>query len=255
MPNSSLGIRPILASTQTLLWPLYLVWSAVVLAVWCLGIGEVELQNAVTHPDLGAALQVFLRFLDPLWIALGFYHVYSTLVIEEGLARARRWIGSGFVICILIAWLSARTSWPLGPIHFTERLGKKLGPVPLCLPLLWLTVILGARATAVRLLAGPFPRAIPALCAALTCASALVLDPVAWKQRSWWLWYPADVNAPPAAPWTAPLTLFVASLAAGALMGGKRRASPGTRTTSVPLVVFVVVNAVALTARIVSALR
>jgi hypothetical protein len=161
MPSASIGGgRAFLAATQSLLWPLYLVWSGCVVAVWTVGIGEVELQNAVTHPDLRAALQAVLSLIDPLWITFGFYHVYGAIVVREGISQARRWIGAGLLVCLLIAWISSSTSWPLGPVHFTERLGKRFGPVPLCLPLLWLTMFLGARATAARLLSAALPKAV-----------------------------------------------------------------------------------------------
>jgi hypothetical protein len=256
MVGSSAGFPRFLATVQPLLWPLYMVWSAGVIGVWCLGIGEVELRSAVTHPDLGAALQAVLRVLDPVWISLGFYHVYTGLVLEKGLAQARRWIGYGFFLCILIAWLSSHTSWPLGPVYFTERLGKKIGPVPLCLPLLWLTVILGARAAAVRLLAArgrsgsQSALTNPVLSACLACASALLLNPIAWKQRSWWLWYPADLNAPGSAPLTALITLLVLSLGGTAVIRPRNDQNNALAKTSDPFWIFVVINATALSALI-----
>jgi hypothetical protein len=256
LPGSSIGAgRVFLAATQSLLWPLYLVWSGCLVAVWTLGIGEVELQSAVAHPDLRAALQAVLRLIDPLWITLGFYHIYGALVLQAGISRARRWIGAGLLVCVLISWISSSTSWPLGPVHFTERLGKRFGPVPLCLPLLWLTLFLGARATAARLLSGALPKAVPALTAALACASGLLIDPVAWKQRSWWLWYPADVHAPAAAPWTAPVTFFAASYLAATVMRGSARAIAPRRETSIPIVVFAVVQAAFLAPRLFAAFR
>jgi hypothetical protein len=257
MDGSSAGLPRFLATLQPLLWPFYMVWSAGVLAVWTFGIGEVELLSAVTHPDLGAALRAILGVLDPVWIALGFYHVYTGLVREKGLAQARRWIGYGFLLCILIAWFSSRTSWPLGPVYFTERLGKKVGPVPLCLPLLWLSVVLGARATASRLLAARKPSAFqaalatPVLSACLACASALLLNPIAWKQRSWWLWYPADPNAPATAPLTALITLSVFSLGATAVMRRRNEPNESPRGMSSPLWIFVVMNATSAAALIV----
>jgi hypothetical protein len=256
MPSASIGGgRAFLAATQSLLWPLYLVWSGCVVAVWTVGIGEVELQNAVTHPDLRAALQAVLSLIDPLWITFGFYHVYGAIVVREGISQARRWIGAGLLVCLLIAWISSSTSWPLGPVHFTERLGKRFGPVPLCLPLLWLTLFLGARATAARLLSAALPKAVPAFTAALACVSGLLIDPIAWKQRSWWLWYPADVHAPAAAPWTAPVTFFVASYVAAAVMRGSAKEIAPRRETSVPIVVFAVVQAAFLATRLVAAFR
>jgi hypothetical protein len=259
MGGSSGRFPRFLTTLQPLLWPLYGVWSTVVLGVWSLGIGEVELRSAVTHPDLGAALQAILHVIDPVWIALGFYHVYTGLVLEQGLTGARRWIGYGFLLCILIAWLSADMSWPLGPVHFTERLGNKIGPVPLCLPLIWLTVILGARATAARLLAacgrlGSLSvLATPVLSACLACASALLLNPIAWKQRSWWLWYPADLSAPASAPLAALITLSALSLGATAVMQRPNQRNDAPRGISGTLWIFVTVNAIALTSLIVQA--
>jgi hypothetical protein len=91
----------------------------------------------------------------------------------------------------------------------------------------------------------------PVLSACLACASALLLNPIAWKQRSWWLWYPADPSAPATAPLTALITLSVFSLGATAVMRRGNEPNESPRGMSGPLWIFVVMNATALAALIV----
>lgn len=200
-----------------MLWPLFIACTVLVAVVWLSGFGPGMLADENfgrgIPKEAREALGILSRALDPIWITLGAVVAYLALVRAEGLSAARRWSGLVLVAGFVIGTLSALTRLPLGPVYYPTNLGMKLGPVPFGVPFLWLVIVLGARETVLRV----FPKLSHGGCAALTgvcCGlTSVLLDPIAWKYRAWWLWYPAQFDAPGTAPWSAHLTWFVAGAA------------------------------------------
>jgi uncharacterized membrane protein len=187
------GLEPFVAG----LWILFVLVSLAVAAVWALGIGEGSLQRSISNTDLRITLAWLLGRLDLAWITLAAANVYFTLVGSVGLATARRW---GLLILgsvVAMAWVSVLTGFPLGPIRYGSTLGLKLGPVPLGLPLFWLSAIVGARETVLRF----FPRlpqgGLAASVGLLALLTDLNLEAVAAKWRGFWFWRGGDPSAPP----------------------------------------------------------
>ena len=186
------------------LWIWFLIWTVVVAVLWVTGFGESQatewLERHFLTPEqaaqgatplLQAPLLALLRLADPLWVVLAAANAYLSLVAERGLSVARRWmlvlLASAFVIGVASAW----SRLPLGPIHFTGRLGPRLAMVSLGWVLLWCIAILGARELA-RLVCPRASHGLLALIAALSVlATDLNLEPVAWKSRAFWLWFTA----------------------------------------------------------------
>ena len=179
------------------LWTVFVLVSLLVGAIWTLGLGESSVEKAISNTDLRATLVWLLGWVDFIWITLAAASVYLSLVSRVGLATARRWalliLGSVFAL----AWVSAATGFPLGQIRYGAALGLKLGPVPLGLPLLWFSVIIGAREAVLR----GWPRISHAGLSAGVGIIALVtdlnLESLASKWRGFWFWRAASPALPP----------------------------------------------------------
>jgi len=193
--------------------------SVVVGVVWALGLGEGSIDRATSNPDLRGALAWLLAQLDFGWITLAAANVYLSLATTVGLATARRWALLILAAVIALAWLGAVLGFPLGHfrseairspgleypaisgtfghIRYGTALGLKLGPVPLGLPLLWFSVIIGARETILRFRPrwGQWP-----LAAAVGVVAALTdvnLELPAARLRGFWFWIEATPGEPP----------------------------------------------------------
>lgn len=159
--------------------------------------GEGSINKAVSNPDLRAALAWMLAHLEFTWITLAAVNVYGSLVAAVGLAAGRRWALLILGAVIALAWLSVATGLPLGRIRYGTALGLKLGPVPLGLPLLWFTVIIGAREIILRFRPrwGQWPLA--ASVGALAVLTDVNLESPAAKLRGFWFWSTLSPDLPP----------------------------------------------------------
>ena len=186
-------LEPIAAS----LWTLFLLLSLAVGVIWAGGIGDAWLEKSVSNTGLRAALSWLLLRLDVLWITLAAANAYLALAGREGLPVARRWGLTVLVTVVLLGWVSVVAGYPLGRIVYGPALGMKIGPVPIGLPFLWFSVILGSRELVLRLL----PRlghALTAILAGLAGAvTDLNLEPVAAKLRGFWFWRANVAGDPP----------------------------------------------------------
>lgn len=243
------------------LWILFLLWTILVALVWTLRIGRAEVlawsQHLFNRPPLetGAPLSAFqaalvsaLRWIDPTWAVLAAANAYAFTATREGLDVARRWAGVILAGVALVAWISAKTGWPLGPLRYTDLLGPRIGPVPLGLPLLWLAVILGARDLVLRLRAGlpqvPLALGVGVLVLLFECA----LEPLASKERVFWLWPPGSVTTHLGAPVQSYATWFCVSAVLAFVLREKQVATHAPPATRSPAAVYVLVLAVLLLA-------
>ena len=249
--NKSSALSRSLGPLAGLSWALFIVTSALVAGVWITGFGEGLLEEnsfkrAVPNPELRSSLVLFSRAIDPAWIVLGAVAIYLGTARSEGLAMARRWAVVIMVIGFGLSALSVRFQWPLGPVYFPENLGWTIGPIPFGIPLLWLVIIAGAREAALLIL----PRAGHAMIAfttgLLTLLTVANLDPVAWKYRAWWLWYPKPFEGPNHAPWQSYLTWLLASVTLAWIMRSNRVLPQGGKRPWSPVIVWTVLNLTAL---------
>lgn len=238
---------------SSLLWPLFLFWT--VLGLWVMplhpwSLSQEAIGDRVGNPGLRAALLLLFTHYDALWIFLAAACSYSHTAACEGLDTARRW--SAIVLCatVLLCGLNAHWGVPFGPLAYTDVLGSR-SPLlpPLAVPLLWLTMILCSHATLLLL----FPRAIQwtrwqmALAtASLVTLTDLNLEPVAWKVRAWWIWYPGMADHP---AWP-PVQNFAAWFLVAFLLTLAFRFSPRppvfTGNRFKPVVILGLLNALAL---------
>ncbi len=226
------------------LWILFVIWTALVAVVWSSGFGEAELRERVSNPGLLGALEFFLASLDAAWIALGAANIHLALSAEEGLPTARRWALIVLAGAGIAAALSERSAFPLGPIHYTSRLGMRIGPVPFGLPLLWFALVTGARALALRC-APRTSHARAAFATGMLAALADVsLEPIAWKARAFWIWYPATTPAPAWPPVQNSIAWLAISWAFAFAMRETRVAAASGGSFPRPALVFLIFNAV-----------
>lgn len=239
-----------LAPIVTLIWPLFIACSVLVAAVWLSGFGEGavaqgDFNRALPNPELRTALVALSRVLDPIWITLGAVHLYLFLARAEGLDIARRWGGVVFIAGLVISNLIASVGTPLPIIHFPPNLGWKLGMVSFAVPLLWMLIILGARETVLRV----FPRLAHHYTAVLTglaCTLTLaIIDPVAWKYRAWWLWYPGRTDAPNHAPWLCFALWFLLTAALAYFMRSPHVVPKLKKRPITPIVAYAILNGIA----------
>jgi putative membrane protein len=194
--------------------------------------------------ELRSALALFSRGLDSVWTALGAVLVYLAVVRAEGIDVARRWCGLAIIVGFIVSAASAATGWPLGPVSFPQNLGWKIGPVPFALPLLWLLLIIGSREVALRLLPKAGHASVSLLTGALTLGSILNLDPIAWKYRAWWLWYPLPGTGLNHAPWQCFITWACAGVGLAWLMRSPHVAPRVPVRPMAPVTVWCVLNGI-----------
>lgn len=224
-------------------WVFFWLLTALGLAVMPAGIGAYEVGRWVGPPGLRAAALWLGEWLDALWVVLAAVNCYGTLVRTEGLATARRW-SSGIIIgATVLAWVGATMAVPFGPLAYTDRLGARVyGVLPFTVPLLWLTVVIGARAAVLWAAPRAGLRTVVSGVALIALLTDLNLEPVAWRVRAYWIWYPGEPAPPPGVPfwnylaWTVAAAVFAATLAGGRIVRGRA----GRR----PAVVLAAMNAV-----------
>jgi hypothetical protein len=255
MPSSDSTLTRALAPLVGALGTLFGVWSILVALVWATGFGDVQLIENVANRDLRAALAAMLHALDAIWIALAAANVYLALAHSEGLGMARRWAGLVLAAAFLIAGASALTHWPLGPVLYSEHFGFRIGRVPATVALLWFTIILSARECALRALPRASHARIAWATAILSTLTDFNLEPLAWKWRAWWLWYPANLSAPALPPVQNSATWLLASFALALAMRATSVLPLVARRPIEPLVVFGAVNLVCLLTHAVLFLR
>lgn len=243
------ALEPLSAS----LWTLFLVWTVVVSIVWLGEIGDVDLQQRVANAGLRSALEFFLRTLDAAWFVIAAANVYLALVEAESLAVARRWASIVFFGAWLISALSVWTTFPLGAIHYTARLGMRIGPVPFGLLLMWFAFVGGARAFAMHFAPRASHVRVSIAVGLLVALAAANLDPLAWKFRALWLWRP---DAGMALAFAKNIgTWFLAAFGFAFAMRETRVASTACAGFPRPAIVFLTFNALFLLTHLVRAIR
>lgn len=243
------ALEPFAAS----LWTLFLVWTAIVTVVWLGEIGAVDLQQRVSNPGLRSALEFFLRTLDAGWFVIGAVNVYLALAVEESLATARRWALLVIVGAWLVSALSEWTTYPFGAIHYTTRLGMKIGPVPFGLLLLWVVFVVGARTLAMRVAPRASHFRVSIAVGMLVAITSANLDPLAWRFRAFWLWRPDALHSLALAQNIG--TWFLAAFGFAFAMRETRVASTAIAGFPRAAIVFLTFNAVFLLTHLVRSLR
>lgn len=206
----------LLITLSTLVWPLFVAATILMGLIWISGFGvgslaDPDMARRIPNAELRSALASLARAIDPIWITLAAVHIYLGVCRAEGIHAARVWCGSVLVAGSLISAVSATFSLPLGPIHYPGNLGWKIGHVPFAVPFLWMVMVVGARETVLRLVPKLSHTVLAVLAGVVAAGAMWLIEPLPWKYRAWWLWYPGPGGGPDVPPWTNYLTWLIAA--------------------------------------------
>ncbi len=239
------------------LWIFFLIWTVWIAAVWTFAIGDSVVAGWTRHRDLRAVLGWLIAVGDVAWIILAAANVHLWLAETEGLRTARRWaliVGGG---AAALGVASALGGTPLGPIQYSSQLGMKFGPLPVGWPLLWFTLIVGARQLVLRCWPGAAHGQLALATGALVLLTDANLEPVAAKLRAFWFWRSTVPTEPPqfSPPWTNYAAWFIAASALTFFLREDRVSGRKLSNAIRPIVVFLLLNAVLLAAHLGRLLR
>lgn len=173
---------------ENFLFGAFLFWSAAGLIFTILRISP----GTVTYWPVPVWLRDFvdlcLRTGDPILILLAFANTHIHAARQWTPPVARRW-GLIVLVCALgIETLGARTGFPFGFYHYTDRFGPLLGMVPATIPLAWHVVVTNALFI-VRAVTPYRSRLAEAALAGLLCTLYdFVLEPFATTVKRYWVW-------------------------------------------------------------------
>ena len=248
MSRSSLArsLEPLAAA----LWGILLIWSAWLAAVWCLNIGPVwlgfsALPEATPPPnaDLRRAILLLAEYADLLWLVLATANLHLHLSMNHGLSTARRWLLITAGSALALGVLDQKCGAPFGGIVFYPTLGTRLVGVPAGWLLLWAVLVLAAREAALFLRPRASHAAASALAGVLVLLTTWSLLSPAVQLRAWWGYRGAlpiwSWGVWLAAPWALAFALREKDIAAAS-----------ARRSWKPLVLLLILNAVALAARL-----
>ena len=221
-------------------WAAFLVWTLVGAGVMPLGITPQRARDWLGPGAAGELAAGFLGVADLIWMLLAAAVVHGEAVRAEG----PRCAGLGALLVMVgsaaVEWTGATTGWPFGPYVYTERFGPRLGVLPVAIPLAWFVIVQGARLALARWNPA-FSRGGVALGVGVAAVLPdLNLEPVAWKLRGYWTWYPGDPTPPAWPPAQNYVAWFaVAALLAATLPSVRSRGRPSLR----PALVLGLMNA------------
>lgn len=235
-----------------MVWYLFLIFTAVGFYVMPFGVGAAEVNAWVKVPGLREALLLLLGQADALWMLMASVNVYLYMIKREGLAVARRWALLIIIGSAMLEWTGATTGFPFGPYVYSKNFGALIGGVlPFTIPLAWVVVVMASRYAVLAL----FPKLnrwwLSLGVGFLALLTDLNMEPVAWKVRAYWTWYPYDPAPPLWPPWQNYLSWFVAAFVFNALLRGER-VSSATVSARKPITVLCLMNAMFLAVHLVS---
>ncbi len=242
--NHAAGVAFAFSPLPGLVWIFFLIWTAIGAVVMPLGIGQSQIESWIGQPDLRAAALAILHGSDAFWIVLAAINVYFATAMHEGLNVTRRWASIILVGSAMCEWVGARTGFPFGPYRYTDNFGWRLGGVlPFTIPLAWLVILLSGRRL-VLVVRPEVTRLGLALGTGLVAlATDLNLEPVAWKIRAYWVWYPGREAAPSGWP---PVQNYVSWFAIACLLTyalpPNYALRPPSRIANRPVAVLVLMN-------------
>jgi uncharacterized membrane protein len=242
-----------------LLWPFFLAFTALGFVLVPFRIGDYHVGLLTSNVELQAALLWSIRLFDPIWLTLAVTCAYSYTIATEGLAKARGWALRIGLASLAVGIATSQTGFPLGPALYTDKMGARIAQtVPFTYPLLWITLILcsyyTARALIVRL---PWfkqrvvpPWVVSLGAAVLVLLTDLNLEPVAWHNRFYWVWYPRDYGAPHWPPFQNYATWFAVAFALTLCGSSKACGAAPLKEALKPVAILGLFNAVLLLAHL-----
>jgi putative membrane protein len=188
-------------------WLGFLVWSTIGAVVMFLGLSVPDLVDAQKQPALVILLDHFDRHADAVWMALAAATLVALLVPCWGFSVTLRSLLCIAVVTGILETIGVLSGFPFGDYAYTDRYGLRLfGVLPLAIPLAWFVVVAGGGAVVFLLMPDLSRWKRACSVALLAVLTDLNLEPIAWKLRGYWIWYP-DATDPPVHP---PLSNYMA---------------------------------------------
>jgi uncharacterized membrane protein len=172
----------------------FLAWTAAGLIFTLERISPGAIAHWPIPNGLGRFVDLCLQNGDPILILLAFANTHLHAARQWSAGIARRWSLIVLVCAFGIETFGARTGFPFGVYHYTDRFGPMLGLVPLTIPLAWHVVVTNALFV-VRAVAPHVSRPAEAALAGLLCTLYdFILEPFATTVKQYWIW--ADGTIP-----------------------------------------------------------
>ncbi len=224
------------------IWRVFLIWTCIGLFVMPWNPGLREISQLTANPAQQSFLIEFLRNADAIWIFLAAMTVYFWMIRMEGLGNARIQAAIIMFGSTVVEWVGHETGLPFGPYLYTANFGPRLaGVLPLAIPLAWLVIVICAVAIMRRTPLAGNRLAVATGAAFIATLTDLNLEPVAWKVRMYWLWYPGQDNAPAWPPIQNYVSWFVLSFVFVLVLPGIR-SGLGGKSWHRPAMVIALIN-------------
>ncbi|HET9493146.1 MAG TPA: carotenoid biosynthesis protein [Chloroflexia bacterium] len=183
------------------------------------------------------------------WMPFGMEWMSSLLLGLLGVACAGwMWTNYGpvggvvsaavFALGVALEYVGVLTGAPFGRYTYTGVLVPEFpGGVPAAIGFAWLLVVVGGLFTARRLIGAVRPLALALAGAMLAVGLDLLLEPVAFHVKGYWLWAP-DPNGYYGIPWSNFATWLAASFALNLLAGWLTRWRGPREWTWLPITLY-----------------
>lgn len=241
----------------SVLWSVFLLWTVWTGAVWVLGIGPSWLGFSAMpgapqppNADLRRAVQVLAQNADLAWLALAAVNLHLVAAKTYGLRTARRWFAIAAGGVYVIGAVNHTVGVPFGWVYHSSVLGARLFGVSAGWMLLWVVLVIGSRETVLRLRPRASHGAVSVAVAVVASVTVFNLLAIAEQHRAWWGWHDGEVRNPMPMPWWGWLSWFGTPLLLAFFMRENAVADPKSERSLRPLVILVLLNALAMAVRV-----
>ena len=238
----------------SVLWGIFLIWTAWLAVVWIAPVGTGELGFVVGSPappnaDLRRAVLLLAENADLAWLALAVMNLHLVLMRAHGLRITRLWLAISAGGGLLLGALNVKTGVLFGTMQFGPALGMKLLGVAAGWVLLWAVLVPGAHEAVLWMRPRASHRAVAILSAAVVVLTLLNLEWPVRSIRGWWM-RPPDSTGALGVPWQNWISWAAwPGLMAFAMREKDVRAGV-TKRSSKSAVILASVNIIALLARL-----
>ena len=238
-----------------ILWGLFLAWSLWVAAVWTVGIGPAWLGFSVETPhppneDLRTAVLLLADNADVAWMVLAVMNLHLVITNTNGVSTARAWLGFTTGSAFVLGWINAHLGIPFGRLAFGGTLGMQFAGVPAGWLLSWSILVMSARESVLWARPKAGHGAVAALAAAAVFLTMVNIEQPARFVRGWWVWHASDPRTATPMPWWGWFAWLAWPWLAAFAMREKSVVSAAARRPVRPVVILLVLNGIALAARI-----
>lgn len=253
MPRSvvSRSLEPLIS----VLWGVFLAWSAWMAVVWIVPITGGELGFVIGEPPppneaLRRAVLLLADYADIVWLALATVNLHLFLTSAHGLGTARKWFVISAAGALIAGYLNAGTGILFGKLGFGPALGARLFGVALGWVFLWPVLVISAREAVLFVRPRASHGEVALLAPLLVLLTAWNLEKPACALRGWWFRVVDGTATAPAAPWQNWLSWFAIAAVMAFLMREKSVIAGASRRSGKAALILAILNGIALSSRL-----